>query len=156
MYLIYLDESENSNKNKKNLLELNIFGLTGILVTSRYITSLVDEFIKIKENNGIPEAWEIHGFEIFSGTGKWSKKFSEEARRKICRDFIGLVAKKGKIKKIWFCYKESTLIKKDYIESLKNILNESINCIGKGKGSGKQLLVIFDEKDDLKDRKSVV
>jgi len=149
MYLLYLDESENSNKNRKPFIDLNIFGLSGLLITSRYITNFVDEFLEIKKDNRIPKDWEIHTFEIFSGTGKWSKKFSDDERRKICKDFANLVTKKNRLKQAWFCYKNSKLEKKDYIDLLDNILEKSIACIGKDKGSGKQLLVIFDQKDNF-------
>jgi len=87
MYLLYLDESENSNQNGKTVDSLNVFGLSGLLITSRYITNLIEEFWRIKKDNNIPDEWEIHTFEIFSGTGKWKKKFTGDQRRKICEDF---------------------------------------------------------------------
>ena len=62
MYLLYLDESENSNKNRKPFVDLNVFGLSGLLITSRYITNFIDEFLELKKENGIPEDWEIHTF----------------------------------------------------------------------------------------------
>lgn len=149
MYILYLDESENSNENKKNIFSINVFGLAGLLITSRYITNFIDEFWEIKKENNIPKDWEIHTFKIFSGTGKWSKKFSCEERRKICQDFANLVAKKGRLKRAWFCYKNSKFLKADYIYSLGNILKKSTDCISSVKGAGKQLLVVFDQKDDL-------
>ena len=149
MYLLYLDESENSNKNRKPFVDLNVFGLSGLLITSRYITNFIDEFLELKKENGIPEDWEIHTFEIFSGTGKWSKNFSDDERRKICKDFANLVGRKSRLKQAWFCHKNSKLEKKDYIDSLDSIIKKSTACIGKDKGSGKQLLVIFDQKDDF-------
>jgi hypothetical protein len=149
MYLLYLDESENSNKNCQKPLNLSVFGLSGLLITTRYITSLIDEFWKVKENNKIPEKWEVHAFEIFSGSGRWSKKFSDVERRKICNDFANLIVKRNCFKKAFFSYKESKFLREDYIESLEFILDKSINCVGKEKNTGKQLLIIFDKKDDL-------
>ena len=78
------------------------------------------------------------------------RKFSDDERRKICKDFAELVAKRNRLKQVWFCYKRSKLMKKDYLDSLESILNKSVSCTGKERGSsGKQLLVIFDQKDDL-------
>lgn len=34
MYLLYLDESENANQDKKSITTPNVFGLSGLLVTS--------------------------------------------------------------------------------------------------------------------------
>jgi len=150
MYLLYLDESENSNQNRKTPVDLNVFGMSGLLITSRYITNYIDEFRAVKKKNNIPENWEIHAFEIFSGSGKWSKKFSEEERRNICADFANLVAKSNRLKQAFFCYKESKLLKEDYFNSLESMLSKSVACVGADKNaSGKQLLVIFDQKDDL-------
>jgi len=149
MYLLYLDESENSNKNNEKSFDLHVFGLAGLLITSRYITNFIDEFWEVKKENKIPKDWEIHTFEIFSGTGKWGKKFSDKERRKICQDFANLIAKKSRLKKVWFCYKNSKLIKKDYISTLNNILSKSTTCVGKENVSGRQLLIIFDQKDEL-------
>jgi len=149
MYLLYLDESENSNKNRKSPIDLSVFGLSGLLITSRYITNFIDEFLEIKKEHKIPEDWEIHTFEIFSGTGKWSKKFSDNERRRICKEFASLIANKNRLKQVWFCHKNSKFEKKDYIDSLDSILKKSTACIGKDRGSGKQLLVIFDQKDNF-------
>jgi hypothetical protein len=149
MYLLYLDESENSNKNRKSPIDLSVFGLSGILITSRYITNFIDGFLEIKKEHKIPKDWEIHTFEIFSGTGKWSKKFSDNERRRICKEFASLIANKNRLKQAWFCHKNSKFEKKDYIDSLDSILKKYTACIGKDRGSGKQLLVIFDQKDNF-------
>ncbi len=149
MYLLYLDESENSNTNNKEKIDLNVFGLSGLLITSRYVTNLINEFWKIKKENKIPNDWEVHAFEMFSGSGKWSKKFSCDDRRKICIDFANLIVKKNCFKQIFFSYKQSQLINKDYIQSLECILNKSVRCVGGEKSTGNQLLIVFDQKDDL-------
>lgn len=61
MYLLYLDESENANQNRKSIITPNVFGLSGLLVTSRYTTSVVDEINDIKEKYKIPADWDyIH------------------------------------------------------------------------------------------------
>lgn len=49
MYLLYLDESENSNNNSKDLFSVNVFGLSGILITPRYATNLILEFWGLKK-----------------------------------------------------------------------------------------------------------
>ena len=150
MYLLYLDESENSNKNRKNIFSTNVFGLSGILVTPRYCTTLVQEIYSLKKKHKIPHNWEIHGFEIFSGTGKWKRKFSDYQRREICTDVAKLIGKKSKITKGWFCYKESQLLKKDYLTALQSLLGKSCSFISKyGTKTGKQLLIIFDQKDEF-------
>lgn len=149
MYLLYLDESENSNQNRKTADSLSVFGLSGLLITSRYITNLIEEFWQIKKENDIPNEWEIHAFEIFSGSGKWKNKFTDDQRRKICEDFSKLIAKNNRIALSWFCYKESKLLKNDYLSSLEDILQKATNFIGKKKATGKQLLIIFDQKDEF-------
>jgi len=150
MYLLYLDESENSNQNKKTVDSLSVFGLSGLLITSRYITNLIEEFWKIKKDNNIPDEWEIHAFEIFSGSGKWKNRFTDDQRRKICKDFSALVAKNNRLALAWFCYKESKLSRNDYMSSLEGILKKATGFIGKKKITGKQLLIIFDQKDEFK------
>ena len=149
MYLLYLDESENSNKDRQTSDSLSVFGLSGLLVTSRYITNLIEEFWQIKKDNNIPNEWEIHAFEIFLGSGRWKKRFTDDQRRKICEDFSKLIAKNNRLAFVWFCYKESKLLKNDYLSSLEDILKKAINFICKKKTTGKQLLVIFDQKDEF-------
>jgi len=46
-----------------------------------------------------------------------------------------------------FCYKESKLLKSDYLNSLEGILQKVTSFIGKKKSTGKQLLIIFDQND---------
>jgi len=149
MYLLYLDESENSNQDRKTTDTLSVFGLSGLLITSRYITNLIEEFWRIKKDNNIPDEWEIHAFEVFSGSGRWKKKFTDDQRRKICKDFSELVSKNNRLTLAWFCYKESKLKKNDYMSSLEGILKKAISFIGKKKSTGKQLLIIFDRKDEF-------
>lgn len=150
MYLLYLDESENANQDRKSITTPNVFGLSGLLVTSRYVTTVVDEINEIKKKYQIPTDWEIHTYEIFSGTSKWKKKLTDDQRRNLCREFAGLVAKNNRLAKSWFCYKESNLIKEDYLVTLDGIIKKTCSFIGSKKGStGKQIMIIFDEKDDL-------
>ena len=75
MYLLYLDESENANKDRKDIFSIDVFGLSGILITPRYATNLIQEFWELKKQHGIPDDWEIHGFEIFSGSGSGKANF---------------------------------------------------------------------------------
>ena len=148
MYLLYLDESENANRDKDFSIE--IFGLSGILVTPRYATSLIQEFWELKKQHKIPDDWEIHGFEIFSGSGKWKKNFSDEGRRKICVDLAKLVAKSNRLAGGWFCYKESKFLQSDYLLTLERLLKKSCDFIGNLKSAtSKQLLVVFDQKDEF-------
>ena len=150
MYLLYLDESENSNKDRKDIFSVDVFGLSGILITPRYATNLVQEFWDLKKQHNIPDDWEIHGFEIFSGSGKWKTKFTDNQRREICIDIANLVAKNNRLAKAWFCYKESQFLKNDYLTTLEGLLKKSCDFVGKQKSNtGKQLLVIFDQKDEF-------
>lgn len=150
MYLLYLDESENSNGDRKDIFSVNVFGLSGILITPRYATNLIQEFWELRRSHNIPDDWEIHGFEIFSGSGKWSKNFNDEQRRLVCKDVAKLIAKNNRLAKSWFCYKESQLLKDDYLKTLEGLLNKSCDFIGKcGSNTSKQLLVIFDQKDEF-------
>jgi hypothetical protein len=150
MYLIYLDESENANKDRKDIFSIEVFGLSGILITSRYATNLIQEFWDLKKKHNIPSDWEIHSCEIFSGSGKWKKLFSDDKRREICIDIANLVAKNNRLAKSWFRYKESKFLQNDYMVTLEDILNCSCKFISKMKTStGKQLLVIFDQKDEF-------
>ncbi len=150
MYLLYLDESENANKDRKDIYSIDIFGLSGILITPRYATNLIQEFWELKKQHDIPDGWEIHGFEIFSGSGKWKSEFSDDKRREICIDLSKLIARNNRLAKAWFCYKESKLLQADYITTLDGLLNKSCEFIGKLKSAtGKQLLVVFDQKDEF-------
>jgi hypothetical protein len=150
MYLLYLDESENANKNRKDIFSIDVFGLSGILITSRYATNLIQEFWELKKQHNIPDDWEIHGYEIFSGSGKWKNKFSDDKRREICVDFAKLIAKNNRLAKAWFCCKKSKFLQSDYLTILERLLNKSCEFIGKLKSAtGKQLLVIFDQKDEF-------
>lgn len=68
----------------------------------------------------------------------------------MCRDLAGLVAKNNRLARAWFCYKDSNLIKDDYLTTLDIIIKKACNFVGTKKGStGKQIMIIFDEKDDL-------
>ncbi|MFA5248177.1 MAG: DUF3800 domain-containing protein [Patescibacteria group bacterium] len=145
-----MDESENSNCDRKDIFSVNVFGLSGILITPRYATNLILEFCGLRRLYNIPDDWEIHGFEIFSGSGRWSKKFDDKTRRLICKELAKLIAKKNRLAKAWFCYKESQLLKNDYLITLEGLLNKSCDFIGKcGGNTNKQLLVIFDQKDEF-------
>jgi len=148
MYLLYLDESENANKDRKDIFSIDVFGLSGILITPRYATNLIREFWELKKQHNIPDDWEIHGYEIFSGSGKWKNKFSDNKRREICVDIAKLIVRNNRLAKAWFCHKESKFLQSDYLTTLEGLLNKSCEFIGKLKSStGKQLLVIFDQKD---------
>ncbi len=150
MYLLYLDESENANKDRKDYLSVSVFGLSGILITPRYATNLIQEFWDLKKRHNIPNDWEIHGFEIFSGSGKWKNKFSDDKRREICIDLSKLIASNNRLAKSWFCYKESKFLQDDYLTTLGGLLSKSCEFIGRMKSAtGKQLLVIFDQKDEF-------
>lgn len=150
MYLLYLDESENSNTNRKNIFSANVLGLSGILITPRYATTTVNEFWEFKKKYNIPDNLEIHGFEIFSGSGQWKKLFTDDQRRDICKDLSMLVSKNNHLTKAWFCFKESELLKEDYLKTLNKLLNRSCEFVSiYGSNINKQILVIFDQKDEF-------
>ena len=150
MYLLYLDESENSNTDRKDIFAVDVFGLSGILITPRYATNLIQEFWDLRKKYDIPEDWEIHGFQIFSGSGKWKNKFTDDQRRNICEDLSKLIAKNYRLAKGWFVYKESKFLKTDYLKTLGGLLDASCKFVGKhGGNTNKQLMVVFDEKDEF-------
>ena len=61
-----------------------------------------------------------------------------------------MIAKNNRLAKAWFCYKESKLLQEDYIATLDGLLNKSCEFISKLKSAtGKQLLVVFDQKDEF-------
>lgn len=146
MYILYIDESENSSKSNK--LSLGVFGLSGLLITARYIPSFVENINKLKEDFKIPKTKEIKGYEVFNQK-KWCR-LSDDERRDFCKKLSSIIVGKNALTKGFFVCKKSKLQKDDYLFCLKKIIDKASEFIAKnGSNTSKQLLIIFDEKDEF-------
>jgi len=146
MYLLYIDESENSDKASK--VGLQIFGLSGLLITPRYVASIVDSLLSLKVDYKIPIDKEIRGYEIFS-QNRWHK-LSDNERRDFCFKLSELIVNKNSLKKGYFIYKNSEFQRKDYLSCLEKIIDKSAKLVAsQGSNTAKQLMIIFDENDKL-------
>lgn len=146
MYILYIDESENSSK--KSNLSPSVFGLSGLLITARYIPSFVENISKMKEEFKIPQTKEIKGYEVFN-QNQWSG-LSDDGRRDFCQELSSTIVGKNALAKGFFVFKKSKLQKDDYLFCLEKIIEKASEFVAvRGGNTSKQLLIIFDEKDEF-------
>jgi len=146
MYILYIDESENSSKS--NDLSPSVFGLSGLLITVRYIPSFIENINNFKEGFNVPPRKEIKGYEIFNQKN-WGG-LSDDGRRDFCNQLSGIIVGKGALTKGFFVFKKSKLQKEDYLLCLEKIIDKASEYVAKyGRPTSKQLLIIFDEKENL-------
>lgn len=150
MYLLYVDESENSDA--KDSTPLSVFGLAGLVVTARYVPRLVEEISDLKASYGLPDDQEIRGYDIFQGKRRGWRGLGDEKRREFCRGLARIIAGKNALAKGFFVFKNSRLQRDDYLQCLDVLIDRSAGFVGsRPSNTGKQLLVIFDEKDEFED-----
>lgn len=146
MYIIYIDESENSDR--KDEFTPSIFGLSGLIITDRYCSTFTEKICELKKKYKIPQNIEIHGYDIFN-KNKWCN-LTDEERRSFCFEIVKLVTDRYALAKGFFIYKDSRLNKEDYLKCLEKILEKAASFVATHGGTtGKQLMVIFDEKDEF-------
>jgi hypothetical protein len=146
MYLLYIDESENSDKRSK--ISPSVFGLSGLLITARYIPAFVETINNLKGDFKISLTKEIKGYEIFN-QNKWCN-LSDDERRDFCKKLSESLVGKNGLAKAFFIFKNSKFQRDDYLLCLGKIIDKSSEFIAKhGSNTSKQLLVVFDEKDEF-------
>jgi len=146
MYILYIDESENSDS--KDPFKPNVFGLSGLLITARYIPTFVQNIRELKEDYEVSGSREIKGYEIFN-QNKWNN-LSDDERREFCKELSEIIVGKNSLAKGFFIYKNSKFHKEDYLNCLEKIIDKAAEFVAKrGSNTSKQLLVIFDEKDEF-------
>lgn len=146
MYVLYVDETENSQGGRSAPA---LFGLAGLMVTARYISSFEERIEAIRAEFGVPEDWEIHGYEIFSGSGRWAVLLNREQRCRLCERIVEEVAGSGYVKAGFFVSTPSTpSIKDDYLGCLRLTVEKAASVVAK-QGTSKQLMVVFDEKGEI-------
>jgi len=146
MKLLYIDESHD----KKN------YALCGFLINDinyRKLNSGFNSFLK--KEFGLKEEQELKGDELFNGRKIWGNKSLNERGDIVCDIFDFLKGTKGT--KFLLVY--STVKKENqhslYFELLEKIIEESAKIVSKLGTTNRQLLIVFDERQDFRKEKKV-
>ena len=147
--MVYIDESENSSTEHE--WTPRVFGLTGLVITARYVASFVDTFSRLKEDSDVPQEKEVKGYDIF-GERDWAG-LDVPGRARFCEELSKAIVAKNSLAKGFFVFKDSELQKDDYLACLRQIIDHSKDFVRRHGGrTGKQLLVVFDEKREFQGR----
>ncbi len=141
MYLLYLDETIDNH----NGLE----GIGAVLITDRRCRKFYSDFNKLLSILKI-EKFEIHADHIWNARGDF-EKFSMEDRANISLQVAKFLKDSG-IAKFIYIQRDITGKNKDsiYIESLELIIDKAVKYVKQNGGkSNKQLMLIFDKREDI-------
>jgi hypothetical protein len=146
MKLLYIDESHD----KKNYV------LCGFLINDinyRKLNVDFNSFLKTQFN--LEEDQELKGDELFNGREFWKEKSMDERNTAVCVIFDFLKNTKGTD----FLLTHSVVQKENqhdlYFELLEKIIEKSATIVSKLGKTNRQLLIIFDERQDFKKEKKV-
>ena len=143
MYLLYLDETIDITN--------QVVGIGSVLITDRKCRKFCEEtenFLRKLEINHL----EIHADHIWNKRGEY-KKYSMDKRANITLKIARFLSNSGIAR---FIYTQKFINGKDkdalYLESLENLINKAVEyakrCGGK---TNKQLMLIFDRREDIKE-----
>ncbi|MBU2592402.1 DUF3800 domain-containing protein [Patescibacteria group bacterium] len=143
MYLLYLDETID----KINKVE----GLGAVLITDRKCRKFYKELNQLLTKLKI-EDFEIHADHIWNGRGSF-KNLSMDKRAEISLEIAKLLSASGIAR---FIYTQESVNGKDkdkmYIESLERLIDVAVKYVKQNAGNtNKQLMLIFDRRDDIKE-----
>lgn len=146
MKLLYIDESHD----KKN------YTLCGFLINDINYRKLNADFNSfLKKEFELEEDQELKGDELFNGREFWKEKTMNERNIALCKIFDFLKNTKGTD----FLLAHSAVQKENqhdlYFELLEKIIEKSASVVSKLGKTNRQLLIIFDERQDFKKEKKV-
>lgn len=146
MKLLYIDESHD----KKN------YALCGFLINDINYRKLNADFNSfLKKEFGLEEDQELKGDELFNGREFWKEKTMDERNLALCKVFDFLKDTKGTD----FLLAYSSVKKENqhelYFELLEKLIEKSATIVSKLGKTNRQLLIIFDERQDFKKEKKV-
>lgn len=146
MKLLYIDESHD----KKN------YALCGFLINDINYRKLNADFNSfLKKEFGLEEDQELKGDELFNGREFWKGKTMDERNIALSKIFDFLKNTKGTD----FLLAYSAVQKENqhdlYFELLEKIIEKSASVVSKLGKTNRQLLIIFDERQDFKKEKKV-
>ncbi len=146
MKLLYIDESHD----KKN------YALCGFLINDINYRKLNADFnIFLKNEFELSEDQELKGDELFNGREFWEDKSLDERSNIICKIFDFLTTTKGTD----FLLAHSIVQKENqhelYFGLLEKIIEKAANIVSKLGNTNRQLLIVFDERQDFKKGKKV-
>lgn len=146
MKLLYIDESHD----KKN------YALCGFLINDMNHRKLNSDFNKfLLKEFGLNEDDELKGDELFNGRGTWGDKTLDERSIIIGKVFDFLKTTKGTDCLI-VC---SAVLKENqhelYFKLLEKIIEKSAGIVAKLGTTNRQLLIVFDERQDFRKEQKV-
>lgn len=146
MKLLYIDESHD----KKT------YALCGFLINDINYRKLNFEFNKfLKKEFGLEEDQELKGDELFNGRDFWKEKTLDERSDIVCKIIDFLQGTKGTN----FLLTCSEVQKENqhelYFELLETIIEKSASIVSKLGTTNRQLLIVFDERQDFRKDNSV-
>lgn len=146
MKLLYIDESYD----KKN------YALCGLLVNDINYRKLNSDFNNfLKKEFELNEDRELKGEEVFNGKEFWIGKTLNERNSALCKIFDFLKETKGTD----FLLTHSIIEKGDtrelYFDLLEKIIKKAATIVSKLGKTNRQLLIIFDERQDFRKEKKI-
>lgn len=146
MKLLYIDESHD----KKN------YALCGFLINDINYRKLNADFNAfLKKEIGLDENQELKGDELFNGRTLWKDKTLDERNQYICKVFDFLKGTKGTDFLLAFSAVQKENQHDLYFELLEKIIEKSAGIVSKLGKTNRQLLIVFDERQDFKKEKKV-
>ncbi len=146
MKLLYIDESYD----KKNYV------LCGFLINDINYRKLNTDFsLFLKEEFEIEEDQELKGYDLFNAQEFWKGKDIDERSVIVCKVFDFLKATTGTQFLLGSSIINENNQDKLYFKLLEKIVEKSAKIVSKVGKTNKQLLIVFDERQDFRKEKKV-
>lgn len=150
MYLLYVDESDTGENEAGD----RRYCVCGLCVTASSYGATTDRLAKLvaKWTPALPADFEIKGHDLFHGEGVWSRRSVPE-RVAFARAVAEVVAASSL--RLFVAEKTSANFTDDYRLLLSEVVTAAAKeTASRGTRSGKQLMVIFDQRPDIDPRVS--
>ena len=150
MYLLYIDESDTTDS--KNELTPRWYCIAGTRIVDSSYRPTLEKWENLLKKNNIPPSFELKGEELYQGTGFWKNRYPKERvefSNVVC-EFINSVNIK-----IYACLE--IVVNSRHIDSYNKLLSKILNLVPKdistkGSISGRQLLLVFDQRPDIENK----
>lgn len=149
MYLLYLDESDTTIDKKADEITPRWYCVSGMLIVGSSYGKIQRSWESFVKKYKLPENFEIKGEELYQGTGYW-KNEPPHKRIGFCKEVCKFI-KSSNIK----IYSALEVVKnnkhaKSYKELLNNILTRVAKYIASTRTRGRQFILIFDQREDIR------
>lgn len=146
VYFLYVDESDTTTDEPA---PSRWYCVTGVRVVARSYGPITDKLQRLvrRWHPPLPDTFELKGIDLFQGQGPWAKR--DPAQRVEFAKAAATIIGEASVR-VYVAMKPSEDFTGDYRTLLDRVIRRAASDVAKEGGrTGKQLLLIFDQRPDL-------